>query len=997
MKEKGRRICKIICSILLILSVLFTTYIPGADMLEHVNATEVITINQTSAELIKGQSLQLEVSGTKKAVKWSTSDKKIASVDQEGYVVAKKAGTATIKAKVGKKTLSCKVTVVNEGLNYKDRTVYVGDVLQMEVLNAKDKVKWSSSKKSVATVDSKGKVTIKKKGTAIITAKTGKKTYTCKLTVQKAGITRAQWINELVKALKLTVPKKCIEYSFTDIDKSKYKNAIQTAYECGILPQTDTEEFCPNAPATREFVAYTAVKGIGADTSNAKKLTCKDKSGISYSEQVSKALDLGMLSLSKKNFYPSKEITKSNKNQTVKVVKEFVNSMTIKKNVQKVTYNDQVQQMEQSADFVVSDTTGAGKLSVTVKQGADLSKIKAGDILVLPDADNQDSVAIKVDKITTDSSGNASISGTEPSLEEVFESIDIEDTVTATMSDFVPNESVLKGVSLSNNNQTLKAQLVLDEHTLKGSTLDERISLGEDKKFSFEEDCVSGSITIEAPKLSAIIKANTDNGQDELTIEQFMVKLSDTVTGTATTSGKIADEKIMLGHLEVKLGKGFKAWLIFNAVFDAKGTATVTCTLTNAISFNYYKGEITYPIETSSSFEGTEATVDAKLYLDTNLKITWLGKWDKKKKAVKWDIEIAGMYLDAGAGVSASTKVYDAKPKSCVDLRLYPYAAIALESEKGLGKILKELGYPTSWTVLDNNADNKYMFIWHVEDGRHVEGACAHSEDVYTITLNPNGGTLGIKEVKVKANDGIVVYQIPFRNGYTFDGWYDAKIGGKRIAMRSTKAARSMTLYAHWKEAKTVGISFDENGGDELVLSIRSYEVGKKFDQLPIVSRKNYEFAGWYTQKVGGKRIYASSEVTRYNTTLYARWEKMTTPDGYWITKYTGEKKDLSYGYPSAYEIVAKKDKLILYGGICEYNASTERMGTRKGYAWREYTIASNVEIASYDESVDDEEEDAWISMDRSDLREELAELQVGTRIALKFKGGKIVKIIFIE
>lgn len=72
-------------------------------------------------------------------------------------------------------------------------------------------------------------------------------------------------------------------------------------------------------------------------------------------------------------------------------------------------------------------------------------------------------------------------------------------------------------------------------------------------------------------------------------------------------------------------------------------------------------------------------------------------------------------------------------------------------------------------------------------------------------------------------------------------------------------------------------------------------------------------------------------------------------------------------------------------------------MGKRKGYAWREYTIASNVEIASYDESVDDEEEDAWISMDRSDLRDELAELQVGTRLALKFKGGKIVKIIFIE
>ncbi len=45
-------------------------------------------------------------------VKWSSSNKKVATVTSKGKVTAKKEGKATIKAKVGKKTFTCKVTVV---------------------------------------------------------------------------------------------------------------------------------------------------------------------------------------------------------------------------------------------------------------------------------------------------------------------------------------------------------------------------------------------------------------------------------------------------------------------------------------------------------------------------------------------------------------------------------------------------------------------------------------------------------------------------------------------------------------------------------------------------------------------------------------------------------------------------------------------------------------------------------------------------------------------
>ena len=69
-------------------------------------------------------------------------------------------------------------------LNKAKATLYVGQTLQLKLNNATGKVTWKSGKKSVAAVSSKGKVTAKKKGTATITAVSGGKKYTCKVTVK---------------------------------------------------------------------------------------------------------------------------------------------------------------------------------------------------------------------------------------------------------------------------------------------------------------------------------------------------------------------------------------------------------------------------------------------------------------------------------------------------------------------------------------------------------------------------------------------------------------------------------------------------------------------------------------------------------------------------------------------------------------------------------------------------------------------------------------------
>lgn len=166
--------------VLLLAMVLMISVLPV-----QAEATNKVKINKTNATVYVGSSTTLKISGTKAKVKWSTSNKKIATVSSNGKVTGKKAGNATITAKVGKKTYKCKVTVKNPYLNKTKLSINVGQTYQLKITGTKAN-KWSSSKKSVATVNSKGKVTAKKAGKTTITCKGNDgKSYKCTVTVKE--------------------------------------------------------------------------------------------------------------------------------------------------------------------------------------------------------------------------------------------------------------------------------------------------------------------------------------------------------------------------------------------------------------------------------------------------------------------------------------------------------------------------------------------------------------------------------------------------------------------------------------------------------------------------------------------------------------------------------------------------------------------------------------------------------------------------------------------
>ena len=168
-----------------------------------------VSLSKKSVVLVKGRSTTVKATvtptdATNKKLKWTTSNAKVATVNQSGKITAKGRGNATIKVMAldgSNKYATVKVTVkqpvTSVKINRKSANLKVkGKAKQKTVTlkataypkNANNKsVSWKSSKSKIATVNSKGKVTAKKKGTCYITATAkdcSKKSAKCKIVVK---------------------------------------------------------------------------------------------------------------------------------------------------------------------------------------------------------------------------------------------------------------------------------------------------------------------------------------------------------------------------------------------------------------------------------------------------------------------------------------------------------------------------------------------------------------------------------------------------------------------------------------------------------------------------------------------------------------------------------------------------------------------------------------------------------------------------------------------
>ena len=160
-----------------------------------------LAFDVTSLELYIGKTYTIKVTptpatATDYTLTWNSLDAAIASVDANGTVTAKAVGKTMITATTSTGSiLYCNITVKAEAtglqLNYTEKKLVIGDYFDLKATikpssaASEESIIWVSSKTSVATVSSNGRVKGIKGGTAVITCKTtdGKFTTFCTVTV----------------------------------------------------------------------------------------------------------------------------------------------------------------------------------------------------------------------------------------------------------------------------------------------------------------------------------------------------------------------------------------------------------------------------------------------------------------------------------------------------------------------------------------------------------------------------------------------------------------------------------------------------------------------------------------------------------------------------------------------------------------------------------------------------------------------------------------------
>lgn len=131
----------------------------------------------------------------------------------------------------------------------------------------------------------------------------------------------------------------------------------------------------------------------------------------------------------------------------------------------------------------------------------------------------------------------------------------------------------------------------------------------------------------------------------------------------------------------------------------------------------------------------------------------------------------------------------------------------------------------------------------------------------YTLTFNPNGGTVTPTSKNLEYNSAYGTLPTPTKASdaqytYTFAGWYTAATGGTQVTAATKMTAKDTTIYAHWtSNTRSYTVSYQTTYGtlNRTSQSVAYNSKGSCTLTMPDNTAEfTYTFVGWYTAANGG-------------------------------------------------------------------------------------------------------------------------------------------------
>ena len=182
--------------------------------------------------------------------------------------------------------------------------------------------------------------------------------------------------------------------------------------------------------------------------------------------------------------------------------------------------------------------------------------------------------------------------------------------------------------------------------------------------------------------------------------------------------------------------------------------------------------------------------------------------------------------------------------------------------------------YNTALGILPTCTRTGYTFLgWYTASsgGTKISTTTVVTKDItyyaqwsinsYTLTFNPNGGTVTPTSKNLEYNSVYGTLPTPTRASdaqytYTFAGWYTAATEGTQVTAATKMAAKDTTVYAHWtSNTRSYTVSYQTTYGtlNRTSQSVAYNSKGSCTLTMPDNTAEfTYTFVGWYTAANGG-------------------------------------------------------------------------------------------------------------------------------------------------
>jgi len=258
----------------------------------------------------------------------------------------------------------------------------------------------------------------------------------------------------------------------------------------------------------------------------------------------------------------------------------------------------------------------------------------------------------------------------------------------------------------------------------------------------------------------------------------------------------------------------------------------------------------------------------------------WSGAADRANNPVTITIKENGTltaeFMDERASGSDTTTAYTlstgVSPSAGGTLKIDPSKASYAPNEKVTVTATANAGYSFSgWGGASTSTGASVTITMNGNKTLTANFKSTEQSQTYTITFNPNGGTVSPTTAATVATGKLTTLPTPTRSGYAFDGWFTDTTGGTKVTAATT-FTQNTTIHAQWTLVYTIAL--DANGGSLTTKSVSTGAGGKLTSTLPTPAMAGHSFVGWFTSKTEGTQV-TTSTVFDENTTIYARWTKI--------------------------------------------------------------------------------------------------------------------------